>query len=76
MKPRMAPLLGRKFLMKPNLELLSEMKWFMSVFFIFAPSKLNLFYFRTPSIKVTTSLIKLIKMLFHLVHYTLPRYHL
>ncbi|KON10491.1 hypothetical protein ACP52_06745 [Clostridium botulinum] len=26
MKPRMAPLLGRKFLMKPNLELLSEMK--------------------------------------------------
>ncbi|OPD35095.1 hypothetical protein AL711_03310 [Clostridium botulinum] len=43
MKPRMAPLLGRKFLMKPNLELLSEMKWFMSVFFIFAPLKLNLF---------------------------------
>ncbi|MHB9892988.1 hypothetical protein CF076_04100 [Clostridium botulinum] len=76
MKPRMAPLLGRKFLMKPNLELLSEMKWFMSVFFIFAPLKLNLFYFETPSIKVFTSLIKLIKMLFHLVHYKLPKYPL
>ncbi|PIH03121.1 hypothetical protein CS538_14750 [Clostridium combesii] len=75
MKPRMAPLLGRKFLMKSNLELLSKMKWFMSVF-LSLPLKLDLFYFRTPSIKVATSLIKLIKMLFHLVHYKLPRYHL
>ncbi|EPS48404.1 hypothetical protein CFSAN002368_21206 [Clostridium botulinum A1 str. CFSAN002368] len=45
----MAPLLGRKFLMEPSLELLSEMKWFMNVFFIFAVLKLNLFYFDTYS---------------------------
>ncbi|AVQ37912.1 hypothetical protein C7M56_04145 [Clostridium botulinum] len=46
MKPRMAPRLGRKFLMKPTLELLSKMNWFMSVFFIFAVLKLNLLHFR------------------------------
>ncbi|KGO14226.1 hypothetical protein NZ45_08200 [Clostridium botulinum] len=42
MKPRMALPLGKKFLMKPNLELLGEMNWFMSVFFIFVTLKLNL----------------------------------
>ncbi|ACA54245.1 hypothetical protein CLK_3363 [Clostridium botulinum A3 str. Loch Maree] len=35
MKPRMAPLLGRKFLMESNLELLSKMKCLMNVFSIF-----------------------------------------
>ncbi|MBO0576360.1 hypothetical protein EXQ42_16715 [Clostridium botulinum] len=76
MKLRRAPPLDRKFLMKPNLELLSEMKLFMSIFFISAPLKLKLFYFETPSIKVFTSLIKLINRLFHLVHCKPLRYPL
>ncbi|AVQ46748.1 hypothetical protein C7M60_13580 [Clostridium botulinum] len=46
MKPRMEPRLGRKFLMKLTLELLSKMNWFMSVFFIFAVLKLNILNFR------------------------------
>ncbi|ABS42847.1 hypothetical protein VT72_10230 [Clostridium botulinum] len=35
MKARMAPLLGRKFLMESNLELLSKMKCLINVFSIF-----------------------------------------
>ncbi|ACQ54862.1 conserved hypothetical protein [Clostridium botulinum Bf] len=35
MNPRMAPLLGRKFLMESNSELLSKMKCLMNIFSIF-----------------------------------------
>ncbi|KGO15498.1 hypothetical protein ACP49_10395 [Clostridium botulinum] len=34
---------GRKFLMEQDLELLSKMNWFMSVFFIFGVLNLNIF---------------------------------
>ncbi|ACA56581.1 hypothetical protein CLK_1235 [Clostridium botulinum A3 str. Loch Maree] len=43
MKPRMVPLLGKKFLMELNLELLSKMNYFMNVLFIFTVLKLRPF---------------------------------
>ncbi|ABS42265.1 hypothetical protein CLK_1584 [Clostridium botulinum A3 str. Loch Maree] len=39
----MVPLLSKKFLMESNLELLSKIKCFMNVFFIFKFLKLKLF---------------------------------
>ena len=42
-KPGLAPLLGKKFLMESNLELLSKMNCFMNVLFIFTVLKLRLF---------------------------------
>ncbi|KOY66943.1 hypothetical protein AN649_05145 [Clostridium sporogenes] len=45
MKPRMVPLLGKKFLMESNLDLLSKMKCFMNILFIFMVLKLKLFLF-------------------------------
>ncbi|EKX80828.1 hypothetical protein CFSAN001628_004238 [Clostridium botulinum CFSAN001628] len=47
MKPRKAPLLGKKFLMESNLELLSKMNCFINVLFIFTVLKLRLFCFQT-----------------------------
>ncbi|NFN86700.1 hypothetical protein FDF31_13985 [Clostridium sporogenes] len=43
MKPKKVSLLGKKILMKSNLELLSEMNCFMNVLFIFTVLKLRLF---------------------------------
>ncbi|AUN00446.1 hypothetical protein EXM98_17580 [Clostridium botulinum] len=45
MKPRMAPLLSKKFLMESNLELLSKMKCFIKVLFIFTVLRLKLILF-------------------------------
>ncbi|WP_162832535.1 hypothetical protein [Clostridium botulinum] len=44
MKPGMAAPMGRKFLMELNLELLSEISRFISVFYIFMVLKLSLLY--------------------------------
>ncbi|CBZ05058.1 hypothetical protein H04402_03257 [Clostridium botulinum H04402 065] len=43
MKPRKAPLLGKKFLMELNLKLLSKMNCFINILFIFTVLKLRLF---------------------------------
>ncbi|OPD32928.1 hypothetical protein AL711_07385 [Clostridium botulinum] len=43
MKPGLATLLGKKFLMESNLEPLSKMKCFMNILFIFTVLKLKLF---------------------------------
>ncbi|OOO66876.1 hypothetical protein BS099_09230 [Clostridium sporogenes] len=43
MKLMKAPLLGKRFLMKSNLELLSKMNCFMNVLFIFTVLKLRVF---------------------------------